>query len=51
MVAIYSSYLICCYHSNCNYICASFWRFFVAVFRIMWLVELLIELSIELSIE
>ena len=25
--------------------------FFVAVLRIMWLVELLIELSIELSIE
>ena len=52
MVAIYSSYLICCYHSNCNYI-----LYYIVLAGFVCCVaghvafELLLELSIGLSVE
>ena len=55
MVPIYSSYLICCYHSNCNYICVLYIYVVLAGFGCCvaghMAFELLLELYIGLSIE
>ena len=50
MAAIYSSYFICCYHSNCNYIFVLYTYIVLVGFGCCVAGHVAFELLLELSI-